>query len=178
MPRISIRQASLEDVESVSGVLQEAAQWLLDSGMPMWRADELIQDNIKRDVEQGLFFIAECDGEVAGTVKFQLEDLLFWSDIPQQESAFVHRLAVRRRYAGGLVSSELLRWAVERTRALGRQFLRLDCEASRSKLRKVYEQFGFRHHSARQVGPYYVARYEYAVGDLETKSPLRRTRPG
>lgn len=168
MPRISIRQASLEDVESVSDVLKEAARWLLDSGMAMWRADELTLDNIKADVAKGLFFLAECDGEVAGTVKFQLEDLLFWPDIPQHESAFVHRLAVKRRYAGGLVSSELLRWAVERTRSLRKRFLRLDCEASRPKLRGVYERFGFRHHSDRQVGPYYVARYEYAVGDKET----------
>jgi hypothetical protein len=42
--------------------------------------------------------------------------------------------------------------------------LRLDCEASRPRLRAVYEGFGFRHHSDRQVGPYFVSRYEYALG--------------
>jgi hypothetical protein len=28
------------------------------------------------------------------------------------------------------------------------------------RLRAVYERFGFRHHSDRQVGPYFVSRYE------------------
>lgn len=135
--------------------------------MPMWRDDELAADRIEADVAAGFFFLAECSDEVAGIVKFQLEDLLFWPDVPQEQSAFVHRLAVRRRFAGGGVSSALLGWAALRAQSLGRRFLRLDCEASRTKLRSVYERFGFRHHSDRQVGPYFVSRYEYEVAKLE-----------
>jgi GNAT superfamily N-acetyltransferase len=96
-------------------------------------------------------------------IRFQLEDRLFWPDIPQTESAFVHRLAVRRRYKGRGVSTALLQWAVERARAVGKRHLRLDCDESRPKLRALYEGFGFQLHSFRQVGSYYVARYEYAV---------------
>jgi GNAT superfamily N-acetyltransferase len=99
-----------------------------------------------------------------GTVKFQLQDDLFWPDLPADEASFVHRLAVRRSHAGGTVSSALLRWAVERARSYHRRFLRLDCDAARPKVRAVYERFGFRYHSDRQVGPYLVARYQYEVG--------------
>jgi GNAT superfamily N-acetyltransferase len=129
----------------------------------MWKGDELSSVRIADDVANGLFYVAECDGEIAGTIKFQLEDTLFWPDVSQAESAFVHRLAVPRRLAGGVVSSAMLRWAVEHARALGRRYLRLDCEASRARLRKVYEEFGFRHHSDRHVGPYFVSRYEYEI---------------
>ena len=129
----------------------------------MWRDDELQAARIAADVEAGLFHVAECAGEAAGVVKFQLEELLFWPDAPPTESAFVHRLAVRRRFAGRGISSALLTWAVQEARSQGRQYLRLDCEASRAKLRAVYERFGFRHHSDRQVGPYFVSRYEYCV---------------
>jgi orotate phosphoribosyltransferase len=129
----------------------------------MWKGDELAPARVADDVTKGLFYVAECDGEIAGTIKFQLEDRLFWPDVSQAESAFVHRLAVRRKFAGGVVSFAMLRWAVERARALGRRFLRLDCEASRARLRKVYEEFGFRHHSDRHVGPYCVSRYEFEI---------------
>jgi hypothetical protein len=61
------------------------------------------------------------------------------------------------------LSKAILSWAVERTRELGRRFLRLDCEASRPRLRQIYESFGFVHHSDRQVGPYFVSRYECDV---------------
>ncbi len=160
---ISIRQAGPLDVENVASVLREAARWLEQSGMLMWRDDELLPARIAADVADGLFFLAECEGKTAGVVKFQLEDLFFWPDMPPGQSAYVHRLAVKREFAGGGVSTALLRWAAERARSLGKKYLRLDCEASRPKLRAVYERFGFRHHSDRQVGPYFVSRYEYVL---------------
>jgi GNAT superfamily N-acetyltransferase len=157
----SVRQATPQDIDKVADILWEAARWLEQSGMPMWRDDELIPSRVAADVDAGLFFIAERDGEAAGVVKFQLEDRQFWPDMPQNEASFVHRLAVRRRFAGGEVSSTMLSWAVQRARSIGRHYLRLDCEASRQKLRAIYEQFGFVHHSDRQVGSYYVSRYEF-----------------
>jgi GNAT superfamily N-acetyltransferase len=159
----TVRQATPPDTKAIAEILGEAAHWLEHSGMKMWRDDELLPSRIVADVEAGLFHLAECDGGAAGVVKFQLEDKLFWPDVPPTESAFVHRLAVRRCFAGRGVSSALLNWALEAARTHGRQYLRLDCEASRSKLRAVYERFGFRHHSDRQVGPYFVSRYEYCV---------------
>jgi GNAT superfamily N-acetyltransferase len=156
-----IRQAMPQDVKVVSDILGEAARWLDQRGMSLWKVGELSPTNIADDVNASLFFLAECNGEAAGTVKFQLEDLVFWPDMLQEESAFIHRLAVKRDFDGGRVSSVLLRWAVERTRSLGRRYLRLDCEASRPRLRAIYERFGFRHHSDKQVGPYFVSRYEY-----------------
>src|SRR5271157_758563 len=159
--RPSIRQAMPQDAENVIGILGEAARWLEQRGMAMWRDDELLPGRTVADINAGLFFVAEWEGLAAGVVKFQLEDSLFWPDVPRSQSAFVHRLAVRRQFAGGGVSSALLRWAAERARSLGRDYLRLDCEASRPRLRAVYERFGFRHHSDRQVGPYLVSRYEF-----------------
>jgi hypothetical protein len=95
---------------------------------------------------------------------------LFWPDVPQEESAFVHRLAIKRRFAGGEVSSALLLWAIARTDALGRRYLRLDCDVSRLRLRALFERMGFRFHSNKQVGPYYVARYEYDVKEISSST--------
>jgi GNAT superfamily N-acetyltransferase len=131
--------------------------------MPLWKENELTWESIAADVAAGLYFIAECSGEVGGAVRFQLEDPVFWPDDARPIAAYVHRLAVRRRYAGTGLSTAILAWAVERTRELGRNFLRLDCVASRPRLRRIYESFGFVHHSDRQVGPYFVSRYEYDV---------------
>jgi GNAT superfamily N-acetyltransferase len=86
--------------------------------------------------------------------------------VAQNDSAFIHRLAVRRRFAGGEISSALLLWAIARTHTLGRRYLRLDCEASRARLRALYERIGFRFHSNKQVGPYFVARYEFDVTEI------------
>ena len=161
--QVVIQQAGGEDTKTVSEILLEAASWLRQQTTPMWRDNEFAPEAIDADAVSGLFFIGRVDGQSAGVIKFQLEDSLFWPDVPKGESAFVHRLAVRRRFARGVVSTPLLSWAVERTRDLGRSYLRLDCEASRLKLRAVYERFGFRHHSDKHVPPYFVSRYEYEI---------------
>ncbi|GEP44802.1 GNAT family N-acetyltransferase [Brevifollis gellanilyticus] len=160
---LHIRPADSNDIQVVSAILGEAAEWLQQQGTPMWKADELLPDNIEQDVLDGLFYLAEKDGVCVGTVKFQLEDPLFWPDLQEGEAAYVHRLAVSRAAAGGGISKQLLQWAADRTRELGRRYLRLDCEADRTRLREVYERFGFKHHSDRQVGPYFVSRYELAL---------------
>jgi ribosomal protein S18 acetylase RimI-like enzyme len=66
------------------------------------------------------------------------------------------------------VSTALIQWAVSHARSLGRSYLRLDTDASRPKLRELYERFGFQFHSFREVGPYYVARYLYPLTNLES----------
>ena len=158
-----VRQASALDSAVVVEILQEAALWLEQRGQTLWRNDELQPDRIAAEVGQGLYYLAAAPDTVVGIIRFQLQDPDFWPEMPAGESAYVHRLAVRRSVAGGQVSLALLQWAVDHTRALGLRYLRLDTEASRLRLRAIYEKFGFRHHSDRQCGPYYVARYQYLV---------------
>jgi GNAT superfamily N-acetyltransferase len=161
---IAIRQATAADAGLVADVLREVSDWLAGQGDIMWDVGELDPERIAEETAAGQFFVAERGGDAAGVIRFQLDDQLFWPDLTDAHSAFVHRLAVRRRFAGTGVSVALLAWSVDHARRLGRQWLRLDCDHQRARLRAVYERFGFRLHSYRQVGPYYVARYEYPLG--------------
>lgn len=161
--RVAIRGAASADVATVSSILREAASWLDARGDCMWRMSELAEDAIRAEVSAALFWIASIDSEAAGVVRFQSDDPLMWPDAKRDEAAYVHRLAVRRQFAGGEVSHALLDFASERTRSLGRPRLRLDCDATRPRLRAVYERYGFTHHSDHRVGPYLVARYELPV---------------
>ena len=158
---VHVRQAAPDDAPLIREMLLEAAEWVDALGVEMWSEGEL--EVAGGEVAAGQFFIAEVDGRAAGAIRFQERDLLFWPDIPQEDSAFVHRLVVRRAFKGQGVSQALLEWAKRRARAIGRRYLRLDCDADRAKLRSLYEGCGFCLHSYRQVGPYYVARYEYSL---------------
>ena len=82
-------------------MLIEAAQWVDALGEVMWETGELSPDRIAAETAAGQFVLAIADGEPAGAIRFQLEDTLFWPDLPADHtSAFVHRLVVRRRYQG------------------------------------------------------------------------------
>jgi GNAT superfamily N-acetyltransferase len=165
---ITISQARISETDSVTSILREAADWLEERGIPMWHAEELDREQTAAAVAAGYFFLARCGGEAVGTVKFQLQDALFWPDTPTDEAAYVHRLAVRRAFAGGRLSALLLDWAAERAVSAGKRFLRLDCEAARPRLRAVYERRGFQHHSDRQVGPFFVSRYQLPLSSSST----------
>ena len=161
---IDVRQAvSTDDARAIEAMLLEAAAWVDALGVVMWEEGELDFARILRDVDAGQFFLAEADGVVAGAIRFQEVDQQFWPDIPHDDSAFVHRLVVRRAFKGSGISTALLTWAAARARGLGKRYLRLDCDADRTKLRALYERAGFQFHSYRQVGSYYVARYERAL---------------
>lgn len=161
---IAIRQAHPPDAPLVEALLGEASRWVDALGEVMWEADELAPEHIAEEIAAGQFYIAFADDAPAGVIRFQLEDALFWPDLPDDDtSAFVHRLAVSRSHKGQGVSAALLRWALDHARSLGRSHLRLDCDKSRPKLMALYEGFGFQFHSFRQVGPYYVARYAYPL---------------
>ena len=172
------RQANLDDIATVSSILEEAASWLEAIGQALWRPDEISQNAVRDDVEDGLFYLFELDSEAVGTLKFQLKDELFWPDIDSSESAFVHRIAIRRAHARSGLSSIMMRWAIAEALRHQRTFLRLDCEASRPKLRAIYERFGFKHRDDRKVGPFHVSRYEISTvttteKDGDDQSPTR-----
>ena len=88
---------------------------------------------------------------------------MFWPDIHPSESAFVHRIAIRRAYSRSELSSIMMRWAIAEALRHQRKFLRLDCEASCPKLRAIYEEFGFKHRDDRKVAHF--------------MSPAMRSRP-
>lgn len=163
MNELAIRQARPEDARQIAAILNAAGAWLHSRGMPMWLPAELNEERLRGDVEAGLHYVAEVRGEVAGTIRFQLEDFEYWPDRPSGEAAYVHRLAIRRELAGGGVGAALLDWAAARAASLGFRWLRLDCDRDRSRLRAFYEREGFVHHSDRQVGPFLVARYQRRV---------------
>ena len=166
--KVLIEQAGIGDVETVLAVLREAANWLVEKGIPLWRHDELKRELVKSDIERGQFYLAKVGGEVAGCVRFQNEDLEFWDDVPHEDSAFVHRVAVCRKFAGGEVSKGIIDWAKEKARIEGKSFLRLDC-AKREKLCCLYESYGFKFHSEKKVKPYLVVRYEFNLKENKKK---------
>jgi hypothetical protein len=160
---LELRQARPDETALVSSVLAEAAAWLEARGETLWQQDELATEAIAADVARGFYYLAYAGNAAVGVLRLTPDDQLFWPEMPAREALYLHRLAVRRAAAGGETSRGMLTWAANEARRLGCAYLRLDCVASRTKLRALYERFGFRYHSDRQVGPYLVARYELVL---------------
>lgn len=160
---MQIEQAQPSEAATVAAVLNEAAQWIAAEGRPLWTPADIAPERVRRDTEAGGYFIARIRDEVAGVVRLDLEDPHFWPEIESGSSLYVHKLAVRRAFAGHGVPSLLLDFARERAHRLGRRFLRLDCVADRAPLRALYERNGFSLHSVIHKGERAFARFELPV---------------
>lgn len=160
MTPVQIHQAEPNELEIVSAILTEAAAWLNERFMPLWTDHELDSEAIQGHVAAGLYWLAHVDGEPAGCVRYQLEDVRFWPDATLGEAAYIHRLAVKRAYAGGGVSTALIDWAKAHALDKGHKYLRLDCDASRPALHTFFERHGFKRVEEREVGANTVVLYE------------------
>ncbi|HUF04508.1 MAG TPA: GNAT family N-acetyltransferase [Aridibacter sp.] len=160
---MKIRKAVESDTGTVSSILTEAADWLISKGEKLWERDELDPDSVAGQVSSGMFRLAYVDGEAAGCYRFQESDEEYWDDVPHRDSAFIHRVAVRRKFAGRGISTAMIEAAKDEARSIGKRLLRLDCRAESERLRAVYERQGFKFHSLKKREPYTVARYDFEL---------------
>lgn len=157
---IEIRQATPDEAVIASEILTEAASWLIERSEPLWPLDSLTPEKFGPVAERGELYLAWLEGEAVGTISFQWEDKPFWPDVPAGESAFFHKVAVRRKAAGQGVAQAMIAWATEKARVAGMKYLRMDTAFERPKLRAVYEAMGFEYVGEKQVGQFHVALYE------------------
>ena len=151
------------EVSEALSIMGEAAQWLIRKGSPMWLPDDLIRERIQNPPEA--FWVLR-DGHIGvATLLLSFEDRFFWPEIPPGSSGFIHKLAVRRAYAGRGMAEVLIAHCVEVCRARNVHALRLDCDAHRQKLCDLYEKCGFtlretRSYRTKRLGDIEVALYE------------------
>jgi GNAT superfamily N-acetyltransferase len=166
-PKLALGFAEPGEALAVAEVLQEAARWITTWRSQLWDPALLGESFTAPFIARGQMLTARMDGKIAGVMILEPEDPLFWPDRPAGEAAYVHKLAVRRAYAGMGLPGALLGHAEHLTRAQDRHLLRLDCHPD---LAPFYEDLGFcrvdeidvRHPEA---GPMRVARMERRIAD-------------
>jgi ribosomal protein S18 acetylase RimI-like enzyme len=132
----------MEAVAETDMLINEAADWLIAKGEPLWGPNETSHDELVHVTKAGELITGRIAGELAACMYLHNEDKLFWPQDPPGQAFYIHRLAVARKYAGRGVAHAMLDWAAEETRRERRPYLRLDCEP-RPKLLALYHSAGF-----------------------------------
>lgn len=143
--QIKLVRVQSSEIDTVVDILEEAASWLASRGIDQWRQGSFLgprYDSIADQVYRGEVYLATLDGEPVGTLTLQWEDKNFWGDV-SDAAIYVHRIAIRRAYAGKGLGLRLLQWAESTAAKAGKSFLRLDCMAENSALCEYYEYAGF-----------------------------------
>ncbi len=159
-----IVMVDLNNINKLSEILIEAAEWLISENIKNWDPNKLTADYLLQNNSIDEFFLCYKDGEAIGCMKLQARDDMFWPDDSVGESLYIHKLAVKRKFAGQGISTFMLDWAKLQAKEKGCKYLKLDCIANRTKLCKVYERQDFIKVGERLVfGKYPTAFFEYAI---------------
>jgi GNAT superfamily N-acetyltransferase len=158
---VNVRRAQLQDAAEVATLLDEATVWVGRRGFQQWPLP-FPADELTAAIDRGEVYVAELDGEVVATVTLLWDDPTYWGERPP-DSAYVHKLAVRRACAGQRIGGAIVEWADATAAAADREFLRLDCLADNPRIRAYYEGLGFEHRGDLVVNGRNMSIYERPV---------------
>jgi GNAT superfamily N-acetyltransferase len=135
-------------------VLREVAQWLVDSGQEMWQLDTLTPGNLFDEYTRGNGYVMYADGVPAATFILQWKDPLYYPDVPDGTAGFIHKVAIRRAFAGKGLFGPILDFCRQACRERGIGQIQLETDATRPALMRFYERQGFVPTYQKEVGEF------------------------
>ena len=134
-------------------ILREVGQWLIDTNQELWAIDTLTANNLIDDYTQDNCYVLYVDktpaagvpvaGTPAATFILQWKDPLYYADVPDNTAGFVHKVAIRRQFAGQHLFTAIIDFCREECLRRGLHQLQLETDATRPKLTEFYERNGF-----------------------------------
>lgn len=141
-PRHEIEFRGPEAAADAVAILREAAAHFEARGIEVWTQGELHEADFALAARAGELVMGHTDGDVAATMLLQPLDLLYWASAAPNTALYVHKVAVRRAFAGRGWLERLVDFAAAEARARGLPYLRLDTLEG-PVLRSLYERLGF-----------------------------------
>lgn len=124
-------------------ILREVAYWLVDSQQELWAPDTLTAANLINDNTRGNCYVMYADGIPAAAFILQWKSPLYFPDVPDNTAGFIHKLAIRRLFAGQNLFTAVLDFCQQQCQNRGIHELQLETDANRPALMRFYERNGF-----------------------------------
>jgi GNAT superfamily N-acetyltransferase len=172
---VNVRLATLEDVPVVGEMLDEATAFVRTMGRDQWPVP-YPHEKLCANVADGSLYMVEVEGRAAATFTLLVDDPKFWGERPP-DAVYLHKLAVRRAFAGRGLGARIVEWVGEEAARRGRAFVRLDCQRDLPGIRRYYERLGFELRGELERGSFAWALYERPARP-ETTRPAPGTRAG
>jgi GNAT superfamily N-acetyltransferase len=162
---LSVMLARAADADAVLTLLTEADEWMRRRGIEPGVPPVPLRDIISERIASAKCYVARQGGpaaEIVGAITLEWMDDGVWRDRhPADDAGYVHGLVSRRARAGQGIGLSLLRWASDRARAAGKQYLRLDCDGNNKALRAYYtEGAGLAYRGDVSTPTHFASRFE------------------
>jgi ribosomal protein S18 acetylase RimI-like enzyme len=146
MARLTIRPATLEDIDNLKIILNDAIRYKIAKHDVAWGNRGWSIDEVVEVINFGHTNIVFLDENIVGCVDVIWDDEYNWGQILglDKKAGYLHRLAVLSDYKGKGLGSEIINWVAECIKGRDRVFIRLDCRKANLSLCSYYEGLGFK----------------------------------
>ena len=139
-----VKRAKVFEIPFIEDILLDAVYWMEKNGLQnQWNEANVKWSNLSKSYKITDFYISYQNGEPAACMALTDYDPTYWPEIPKGKALYLHKLAVKREYAGRGCSKELIDYAKALAYKNNIPSIRLDCNRHRTRLRAIYEKEGF-----------------------------------
>jgi len=140
---VNVRPAKPPDAPVAAEILDEATAYVRTLGFEQWPVP-FPQEELAHRIDRGELYMVDVDGETAATLTLLRDDPAFWGE-RSADAVYLHKLALRRAFAGRGLGAAIVEWVDEHAAAAGLEYVRLDCRRDDPGIRGYYERLGFEH---------------------------------
>ena len=174
-----IRKTTEADLQPLMEIFSEARKTIAALGIDQWQNGYPNEAVLREDMARSQSYLAESDGRVIATFAMLTDgeptyDEIFdgaWRTSGGREGYIaLHRVAISVAARGKGISTQIVEYAKERARALGRASVRIDTHEGNAVMRRMLEKHGFFHCGTifLESGEARVA-YEYVLSPSSNK---------
>lgn len=126
-------------------IMREVASWGRSKGLRVWLDEWLTKDLlVTEEADENAFCVGYSDGIPSCTMILQWEDKKWWPRSKKYEAAYIHKLCVRRDFAGQGLPQLCLDYAIEACKKHQAKFIRLDTGWDEETMKELYLSLGFK----------------------------------
>jgi ribosomal protein S18 acetylase RimI-like enzyme len=143
---MQVRQAILEDVAAVMGLVHRVVPVMRAQGNLQWDATYPNAAVFARDVDERQLWVAVVDGQMAGVAAITTDQEPEYAEVGwdlSELAVVVHRLAVDPAFQGRGVAKALMLQAETVARSRGITVLRVDTNTQNEATQRLFPKLGY-----------------------------------
>lgn len=144
---MTIRLATLQDIESVMQLIAEVLPIMQATGNLQWDNTYPNAEVFTQDVKNEQLWVADFDGQVAGVIAIVNEQEPEYAQIQgwdiTEPAVVAHRLAVSPHFQGKGIAAALLRQCEEVARQKSVSLIRLDTNTVNRPMQNLFLKLGY-----------------------------------
>ena len=145
------RKALKNDIDRIMDIMHQAQEYLKSKDVDQWQDGYPQPEIILNDIDNEESYVAEIDGEVAGTlvISFRGEetyDKIYEGEWLRDEAyCVVHRVAMDRKYRGKGLASGMLKYAETLCKEKNIKSIKIDTHLDNKVMRGLISKNGYKY---------------------------------